>query len=243
MLTYISLIILSSAILISLTNGSNDSIDETMNSQKLTECFINNQKYLFDYLYSNKIDQTLNSRNVFTCSLNELDKMNDFNSILWNFIPVIDQHNENNKSSNEYYIKPTRSNNNDNFYLCATNKFENVLQPRYKYHKSLQRLVQTTEIKNKNKLKQMNECHWTLDKVKENTFIIRNQLRNETLYAGSQLYKLSKTKRNVYLWPNQIQSLNQNEFKWIVICSKDIFDSNKTNKFLSFDSDIESLDV
>ncbi len=71
-----------------------------------------------------------NSPYAFTCSLDDIDNMNDFEYIIWNIIPV-SVHNQSN--SKDYFIKPKDNNNND-LYLCAMNQFENVLQPRYKYH-------------------------------------------------------------------------------------------------------------
>ena len=214
---------------------SNVSTNDATNHVNFNECFINNQKYLFEYIYTSNEN---NNHNVYTCSLDELDKMNDFERIIWSLIPTSDDSN-----INEYYI---RQKYHQDLYLCATNKFELALQPRYKYHKTSQRFIQSVSIQNKHKLsKIMNECVWSLDQVKKNTYIIRNKFKNETLYAGSQLGKFGKMMRNVYLWPHNVQLNTQTEFRWNIICSNDLFNSRKASQFLSSDmisSDFDLLD-
>jgi hypothetical protein len=224
-------------IFVSKSIGSTDSNNSLTNLTIFNECLINNEKYLFEYLSTTNNDNNNGrTRNVFTCSLDELNTMNDFDKTIWDFIPVLDGR------PNQYYLRPR--NKNKDLYLCATNKFEYVLQTRHKYHKTSQRLVQTYLIKNVHKLRKMNnKCVWNLNKVKGNTYIIRNQMKNETLFAGSKFLKFGKSKRNVYLWPN-VQSNIQTQFRWIVVCSKDIFDFRKMNTFLTskMEYNLESLE-
>jgi hypothetical protein len=180
--------------------------NRSQNNTKLhmNKCVISNQKYPIDYLYTtNQLDKRTNVQ------LHQLDELDEFDQIIWKLIPVVGDQNTSD-NLNKFYLKSELF----DYYLCSSDKFQQVITSRYKFHSTRQRLVQV-------KSKQgMDECKWIFEKVnqvKGSTYIIKNSLHNEMLYAGSNSQKITKYRRNVYLWPHV--PTNSEQFKWYVVCS------------------------
>lgn len=179
-------------------------IDNEIELHNLTrECHIENKKYRLEYLYTSDdlIDLNRNEfiyeRRVYTYPFGKID---DFNKLKWSLIPS-------NYTQEAYFIKSTKYNQ----YLCASNQFEDMFRLR-------QIIYRHESIMSK-------KCEWFFDKVnyhysKTPLFTIRNVKYNKLLYATTFFYMSVNQKRSVFLWYNSNLKRLNNEFKWIVDCSK-----------------------
>lgn len=203
------------------SKGNRKHQNDSLQQIEYTKCVINNHKYPNDYLYtSNQLDKKTN------VELHQLDELDEFDQIIWKLIPIGEhQSNTSDNLVSTFYLKSELF----DYYLCASDKFQQVITSRYKFHSTRQRMVQVKKkpthlTSSSSSSSKMDKCKWTFEKVNstkaslfKNSYMIKNWLHNEMLYAGSNSQKASKYKRNVYLWPNA--PLHSDQFKWYVVCS------------------------
>ena len=146
-------------------------------------------------------------RNVYTTPLSRAE---NFDSLRWKFIPVMNNQNDTFYIYNQKYGE----------YLCASNAFKDIFKKRRKLH-SLGIYDQLT-------LMESNECEWKMEKISSrdepDVYTIWSVLFKEPVYAASYLLKFQSAKRSIFLW---YKSPDTNQFKWQIDCKSGEYHTNK----------------
>ena len=192
---------------------------ESNNIEEFKHCLIHNVQYSHEYLYASK-KQNVSDKIITT----PLEKVDDFIKVTWIFIPVkIDGVQVNHLNRTLYMIKSGKY---ENDYLCTANQFEKISP-------SKRGQIKLSTIKDVNNKFNYYNCYWSFETINlnktiegfkefEETFVIRNMLTNEPMYAASFFFNSGWNKRSVFLWSPKKSTIS-NKFKWFIDCSKGEF--------------------
>jgi len=184
------------------------SLDNNQLSNNQFECLIGNNKYLYEYLSGSKdyfqmTDHSLIKKLTKNHRVYSLHQLTLKNSSILKWILI-----QKNQTHDTYYLK----NKVLNEYLCASDLPD----------KDGRRNIHTISIRNDAIKIKMNKIHskciWKLDRTFSeindfNSYTIKNVYFNESLFSA--ISKMTKYKRNVYLWNKNPAS---DKYKWVIDC-------------------------
>lgn len=183
-----------------------------LDSVPIMQCLIHNFEYKYEYLYGS--DDESSESNVFTYPLRKID---DFQKIVWEFIPIKIKNGNRSYIGSLYFIKSVKY---PDEYFCATNNFKTMSLTR--------RLVKRIKL-NQTQLVSNFKCYWNIEELdlKNHTrvnhaYIIKNIYFQKPLYAASFFFNIGYHERSVYLWFNKI-NIYLNKYKWLIDCSQGDF--------------------
>jgi hypothetical protein len=168
----------------------------TSNHSIQNHCFIQNKEKLFLYASSNH--KFSSSSNLY---LNTIDKLDDFNKIIWNIYRPT-------KSNNSFYIESSKYNE----FLCINNLHKNLFGVRLVYQRIKIPNPFQTIFKN---------CLWDLEKVdlekSKNSFVIKNKYYDQTLHS-IPYFQDRKKSNNVGTFISTFIKRNSKKYIWNIIC-------------------------